>query len=399
MTARVICAVALGIILVCVRSAKTDDEVNEEEVSVIVTLIDGSHLIGIPSISSIPLKTTYGEFDIPLGDLWGIRFPSGDETTALELRNGDLLTGALSLKSVKLSTLFGHVSLQLGLITFLATDTRSQTLLPANWHYYDLLPAVRDPSEWKGRSDIQYQLQASFDAGVNVDGPSDCDLAVSRTGLIALSDLDSSHTISVYSPTGELLTRLHTPHHPSGVAFSPSGGILVSSNFGPLKLLTPKKGRTEAYNIRSTDDVSTGWDGKTYAIDSQNAAIVALRKEGVETIVKLNGYQSGMKKIFIDARGRIFLADWTKQTVVVYSHDGLMIHELKTKERPWSIVASGSLICYSTSRQLVFHDIEADREVNRIETAHRNSALALGPSGELITIDESKDRIHIYKVP
>lgn len=276
-------------------------------------------------------------------------------------------------------------------------DRRPQTLLPPPWRYGDLLPITRDPAKWKGRDDLQYRLRHSFDAGVNIDGACDCDLAIGRTGLIILSDLDTSHTVSVYSPTGALLQRVPMPQHPSGVALSPDGGILVASNFGPLQLLTPTNSKTMAYNIRSTDDVSTGINGMVYAIDSRNAEIVELRAPDIRTIAKLDSYQSGMKKICADACGRIVLADWSRQTICVYAQDGHLILNFKTRGEPWGAVISGRLVCYSTSQELVFVDLLENREVHSIQTTHRNAALALGPAGELVTIDEVTDQIHVYK--
>ena len=393
----VIHAVAVSVMLIAVGSTTASDDAEKAPVPVIAALVDGSHVIGVPSLSSMPLKTTYGKLDVPVRDLWGIRFPKEGRTVGMALRNGDFLTGELLLESLDVSTLFGRASIDLEHVTFLGTDTRSQTFLPADWRYYDLLPIVRDPSRWRGRDDVQYRPQLSFDAGVDIDGQSDCDLAVSRTGLIVLSDLDRSHTISVYSPAGKLLRRLRAPHHPSGVALSPGGGILVSSNFGHLKLFTPMEAKTETYDIRTTDDVSSGFNGKAYAIDSRGCAIVELGVPDSRTVVKLDGYQSGMKKIFIDARGRIFLADWAARTVSIYAQDGTTIGRLKTKGMPWSVVASGSLLCYSTGRELVFYNFETAREVHRIRTTHRSSALALGPWGELLTIDESRDRVHVYR--
>ena len=73
-------------------------------------LADGSHIIGVPSITSVPVHTSYAKMDIPLEKIVSIEIKDDHETASFELQNGDRLKGVLSLNPIELETLFGKVS-------------------------------------------------------------------------------------------------------------------------------------------------------------------------------------------------------------------------------------------------------------------------------------------------
>ncbi len=56
----------------------------------------------------LALKTAFGEASIPLSEVAGVRFPSGQDTsTTLVMLNGDSITGASDVKSVTVETEWG----------------------------------------------------------------------------------------------------------------------------------------------------------------------------------------------------------------------------------------------------------------------------------------------------
>ena len=72
-------------------------------------LVDGSHLIGVPKVESVPIQTSYAKMDIALNQILAMALAEDHETVSLDLRNGDKLTGVVTLGPVSLDTLFGNV--------------------------------------------------------------------------------------------------------------------------------------------------------------------------------------------------------------------------------------------------------------------------------------------------
>jgi hypothetical protein len=78
-----------------------------------VELADGSHLLGTPSMTSVPLQTTYARLDLPLAQLGSLQLSADHETAICAVQNGDKLSGVLALAPFKLQTLFGPVTIGL----------------------------------------------------------------------------------------------------------------------------------------------------------------------------------------------------------------------------------------------------------------------------------------------
>jgi hypothetical protein len=74
-------------------------------------LIDGSRIIGVPKIDSVPLETSYAKISIPLAKIQSIKMNEDHETASLDLRDGDTLKGVVSLAPIKLETVFGSVKI------------------------------------------------------------------------------------------------------------------------------------------------------------------------------------------------------------------------------------------------------------------------------------------------
>jgi hypothetical protein len=78
-----------------------------------IDLVDGSHIIGVPKIKSVPLQTLYGRMEIPLMQIARIHIQDDHITAAIDLQNGDKLKGELDLNQLELETSFGNVSVAL----------------------------------------------------------------------------------------------------------------------------------------------------------------------------------------------------------------------------------------------------------------------------------------------
>lgn len=61
-------------------------------------LIDGSRVIGVPVLTSVPVQTSYAKMDIPLRQIVSMEFTADYEKVSLALRNGDSLLGLSILR-------------------------------------------------------------------------------------------------------------------------------------------------------------------------------------------------------------------------------------------------------------------------------------------------------------
>jgi hypothetical protein len=75
-----------------------------------VDLVDGSRLIGTPSLATVPVQTSYAKMEVPLTQIQTLTIGDDHETVTLDLLNGDKLTGVISLKPIEMNTVFGTVT-------------------------------------------------------------------------------------------------------------------------------------------------------------------------------------------------------------------------------------------------------------------------------------------------
>lgn len=81
-----------------------------------VDLWDGPHVIGTPTIRTVPVETSYAKINIPLERILYIRMNEKHEAASLELQNGDRIKGIINLEPIDLETVFGKVSIGIELI-------------------------------------------------------------------------------------------------------------------------------------------------------------------------------------------------------------------------------------------------------------------------------------------
>jgi len=97
-----------------------------------IDLVDGSHVIGVPRIKSIPVQTAYAKMDIPLKQVRSITIENDHEGASFELQNGDKLKGILDLKPLELETIFGKVSISIEHVQSLRIKIRTGISLLRN---------------------------------------------------------------------------------------------------------------------------------------------------------------------------------------------------------------------------------------------------------------------------
>ena len=108
--------IAILLALALTGTAWAEKDKAEPQVRLELQLVDGSRIIGIPGIESVPVQTAYAKMDIALNQIMTIKITEDHETASVALRNGDNLKGVVTLGQVTLKALFGKVSIGLAQI-------------------------------------------------------------------------------------------------------------------------------------------------------------------------------------------------------------------------------------------------------------------------------------------
>lgn len=87
-----------------------EEEKGEQPLCLELALVDGSRVIGVPSIKSVPVETSYAKMDVPLKQIRTIKIDTDHERASLDLQNGDKFSGVINLAPIKLQAIFGDVA-------------------------------------------------------------------------------------------------------------------------------------------------------------------------------------------------------------------------------------------------------------------------------------------------
>lgn len=91
----------------------------EQPLRLEIELVDGTTVIGTPSIKSLPVHTSGVLKEVPLGQLAAVKIAEDHETSSVDLQNGDTLKGVINLASINLNTASGQMSVDLNRIKLL----------------------------------------------------------------------------------------------------------------------------------------------------------------------------------------------------------------------------------------------------------------------------------------
>lgn len=112
MKRRVIVAILCTVVLLGWARVEADETNSPPQaVRLEVDLSDGSHVIGVPNLESVPLQTSYAKIDIDVRQIDTIVIAEDHETASLGLANGDQLKGVITLGPIELTTVFGSVKI------------------------------------------------------------------------------------------------------------------------------------------------------------------------------------------------------------------------------------------------------------------------------------------------
>lgn len=87
-----------------------------EPLRLTLDLTDGSRIIGVPAVTNLQMRTSFGSIAVDLNRVQSLELSKDKEGVAVILQNGDRLTGALSLPLLEIKTSFGPVKVPFTLI-------------------------------------------------------------------------------------------------------------------------------------------------------------------------------------------------------------------------------------------------------------------------------------------
>lgn len=94
------------------RAQETMKSAVAPQLQLVVELRDGSRVIGVPSIESLPVRTSFAKVTLPLKQITTVEFGEDRQIAKVNCANGDIIQGSLDINAISLKTSFNTVSLQ-----------------------------------------------------------------------------------------------------------------------------------------------------------------------------------------------------------------------------------------------------------------------------------------------
>jgi hypothetical protein len=103
---------------------------NPVSLRLVLGLVDGSRLIGVPQIASLPVQTAYAKLDVSLSNIVSVSIGTNREQALWKLSNGDQIKGALALKTLEIKAEYGKVAI--GVEQIVKIETSRQAVIGGN---------------------------------------------------------------------------------------------------------------------------------------------------------------------------------------------------------------------------------------------------------------------------
>jgi len=107
----ILSAVIAALCTAGIASAAPEDGKKEQAPALAFELTEGSHVIGVPAVSSVKVVTSYGTFDIPLKHVESIEFGDAKGSLSVALHSGMLVKGVLEQKQFEVTTILGKATI------------------------------------------------------------------------------------------------------------------------------------------------------------------------------------------------------------------------------------------------------------------------------------------------
>ena len=85
-------------------------------------LRDGSRVIGVPSVTNLQVRSSFGAIGLDLTRLQTLQFVEGKGTAEFLLQNGDKVSGVLNLETLEMKTSFGPVKIPVAVVRRLSVN-------------------------------------------------------------------------------------------------------------------------------------------------------------------------------------------------------------------------------------------------------------------------------------
>jgi len=107
------------------QTSASDSDDRPDELRLVLDLRDGSRIVGVPSIDSLKVQTSFAKFDLELKLIASIKFNEDREGARINLTNGDTVQATLHQEIVQLQTCFGKIAIPFSEVVRLSNRQRS----------------------------------------------------------------------------------------------------------------------------------------------------------------------------------------------------------------------------------------------------------------------------------
>jgi hypothetical protein len=97
-------------------SVWAEQEKSEPQLRLEVNLVDGSRVVGIPSVVELKFVSSLGKINVPLKSVAKVVFNANKETATVSMTNGDCLSGVVDLASLDIEASWGKVGIAMQLV-------------------------------------------------------------------------------------------------------------------------------------------------------------------------------------------------------------------------------------------------------------------------------------------
>ncbi len=388
-----------------------------------IDLADGSRVVGVPNIVSIPVQTAYANLDVALIQVRSITMEKDRELAVFEMKNGDRIKGAMLLKKLDLRTVFGTITVEAWQINKIRVSSIDTTVMRGanagnTWSY---------SRKWGSSGSGDGQLNSPHS------------IALAANGQVFVADTGNNR-IQVFEQDGTFVRKWGSKGSGNGLFNAPYVVVLNSNGQAFVSEGYVSSGYNHRIQVFEADgtfvrkwgsygpgDAQFKWpfglvvttNGQIFVADRDNNRIQVFEADG--TFVRQWGsagsgdgqlnYPTGLA---LTPDGRVVVGDYHNNRIEVFEADGTFV-------RKWGSFGSGDGQFKSPAGMAVGPDgrvYVADIGNHRIQVfesdgtfvctfgsrgsgdgqLYQPMALALAPDGQLFVLDNANDRIQVFTV-
>ncbi|MEI6217289.1 MAG: hypothetical protein WCP86_00155 [bacterium] len=253
----------------------------EPQLRLELDLVDGSHIVGTPSLASVPVQTSYAKMDIQMKQILTIKIDDNRETASIALRNGDRLKGVINLEPIHLETVFGTVKIGIEQISGLRTILTGSWITPmgGNVIMEDGAITLSGPGNGDAENAIAI-LKKAMPRTCRITGE------LKRTGpysgFVIGYNLEARTFLGVYSEYNKGASSVYSHNGLSRTDLSAPGTVALvfppADTYAKFSIdITPKKVTFRIENSKLTMDVPPEVTGDRFGIEVYHGSTMQIR--------------------------------------------------------------------------------------------------------------------------